>query len=694
MKEEELKISLANKIPNFGTTKNMILIALYQFFTIGMQFGVGGSTSGFLVYLGQYNMAYVWLQVSGIIANVFSVFISIFAGYFGDQIQSKYGRRKPLIFIGIIISLVSNFFLANLELFIEKTQISIVIWYVIFLVLGTIGGTMSTTSFNSWLLESTADENDFRNIQANCLSVPTYLGLIAGGLSINFLDYSMVVNIVFVPSLIAFVSLLWFLPNPICRKVERQPELIPSVRTCMRTKEFVAVFLNETLLMTAISVMGGVVNIYMQVGLTSNTGDYETLVIIQTVLGVILGLAFLLVLNWYLSSRDKLKIYLNQLRFIASAGIVGFGVSVIPGNVGNYLFFLFFFIIVVITPSVQLIDTLLVRDLVMFDTFTTGLNRESMYQTAISVPAGMISGAASSIPLIILYNTGYNTLAGASTDDSITDKHYEWNDGTIWQCRIYASLGLSIIAYASYYVLRSYPMTRDVSDKISEIVKSRMIKKSEAEEAKESSGGDVQDTDFRSSGLEEDELGVGNSIADNNDEMEMLHFSNVEVNAMASSPIEHGENVRLNEIRSYNTISILLSILAIVSLVLGIAIQLEKQQSNYAILLALAIQISSIYIMYEVLRRGVLNSFINLDAEELKVRAIASSKSNSTYGESLESLLSRNGITEVPDADNPNKDKLTRSLPDISSGYLPGYKRVFFLLSLFITIGILSYVIL
>lgn len=85
-----------------------------------------------------------------------------------------------------------------------------------------------------------------------------------------------------------------------------------------------------------------------------------------------------------------------------------------------------------------------------------------MYQTAISIPANMISGAASSIPLIILYNTGYNTISDASLNDTITAEHYEWNDGTLWQCRIYSSLGLSAIAFVSYYVLRGYPMTRDV----------------------------------------------------------------------------------------------------------------------------------------------------------------------------------------------------------------------------------------
>lgn len=221
-----------------------------------------------------------------------------------------------------------------------------------------------------------------------------------------------------------------------------------------------------------------------------------------------------------------------------------------------------------------------------------------------------------------------------------------------------------------------------------------MVKKAESEANNENSGGDVQDTDFRRAGIEEDELGIGSSIADNNEEMEMLHFSNVEVNALASSTIENGQNVRLTEIRFYNNISILLSVIGIISLILGIAVQLKKQQSNYAILLALAIQISSIYIMYEVLRKDVLNKFSNLPCEELKIRALNGAKANSTYGESLESLLARNGITENPDENYPDKDKLTRPRPDISSGYLPGYKRVFFLLSLFIVIGILSYTIL
>lgn len=242
MKEiEQLNVSLTNKIPDFGTTRNMILISLYNFLTIGVQAGVGGGTSGFLIYLGKYNMAYVWLQVAGIISSIFAIFIGIFAGYYGDKIQSKYGRRKPLIFIGNVLNIIANFFLANLELFIEKTQVSVVVWYIVCLVIGTIGVTLSTTAFNSWLLESTSDENDYRNIQSKAVSVCVYSGVIVGGLSIAFLpSYSTVVNVASPLSTIAFLLLLWLLPNPICRKVEKQPELIPSVRTCMRTKEFIA----------------------------------------------------------------------------------------------------------------------------------------------------------------------------------------------------------------------------------------------------------------------------------------------------------------------------------------------------------------------------------------------------------------------------------------------------------------------
>jgi hypothetical protein len=231
-------------------------------------------------------------------------------------------------------------------------------------------------------------------------------------------------------------------------------------------------------------------------------------------------------------------------------------------------------------------------------------------------------------------------------------------------------------------------MTKDVSNKISNIVKSRLAKKSQAESEQILSGRDVQETEFRS-GVEEDDydVGMGKSIADNTDAMEMLHFSNVEVNSMATSGIDaNNNNSRFIEIKFYNIVSIVFSLISSISLILGLAFQLKKQQSDYAILLATGVQISLVYCMYESLRRKIILKLSKLDSNELKIKAIEGSKSNSTYSESLQSLLDRNGIQE--DADVVNN--LTSALPDISAGHLPGYKRIFFIFTALTVIGILS----
>jgi hypothetical protein len=82
------------------------------------------------------------------------------------------------------------------------------------------------------MIESTADGDDYRNITTFGVFSPQLFGALmgAGAISTYPESYEFINSIVTPISFLFLAILLYFVPNPICRKVEKQPDLIPSVR--------------------------------------------------------------------------------------------------------------------------------------------------------------------------------------------------------------------------------------------------------------------------------------------------------------------------------------------------------------------------------------------------------------------------------------------------------------------------------
>jgi Na+/melibiose symporter-like transporter len=58
---------------------------------------------GLVYYLGRWEMSLVWLYIAQLCSTITGTYTKVYIGYLSDKIESKYGRRKPLITIGIIM---------------------------------------------------------------------------------------------------------------------------------------------------------------------------------------------------------------------------------------------------------------------------------------------------------------------------------------------------------------------------------------------------------------------------------------------------------------------------------------------------------------------------------------------------------------------------------------------------------------
>ena len=484
---------------------------------------------------------------------------------------------------------------------------------------------------------------------------------------------------------------------------------------------------------TALSIQSGMNAYIVFTVFTSihNNAQLFNVILITFLSGLIFGTLFVISLNCILSKVDKLNFYLNVTLVIALLSFTMFGFTIpelnaiaTNSNISDglsttmlYCYLVFGVIISICANPVFFIEGLLLRDLIMFDTLTTGLNRENMYQVAIGIPATLISTVLSSIPIIILFTTGFGI---NKTQQDDYRKEYYWNNSSIEEIAVFTTLVTGIIAIISYYNLRTYPFSTRIAEQINKVVKARELKKAQKENEADADGGGngTEGTSTSLSGSHARLAAVGDgiddivngkgSIVNNKEEMIMLHFSQLEVRALAKSHITaNGENERFNEISRQNMIGLFFfGPATMASCFSGLIVQMIKNETRFATLLLVVVLIASMYCFYEVMRFGIIRECRKVSGEELKTMAVEGAKRNATHHESLADLFARNGITEndnaiiggvvgrdtIPNAqiDNPYRESIVAPFEVEEDSNLPGYKRIYFTFSGLIIFGILA----
>ena len=252
----------------------------YVFFFSGY---VAASASGATIYYIRYNMSVYYLGLAGIIGTFVSTYVQIAVGYYGDQIKSKYGRRKPLVFVGFFVIVVGIAMLAfppvqplplssptatptmqpssggsfAPTMFAPSPAPTVALpassnllngWFIAGSTILQIGATIHSLPQSSWFLETCADGADYLRLTSIPINFGAFIGVLIGVL-IPLATGSLVYNLVLYVTVgvFALFLLLRYVPNNTVRAVPKQPEFIPSVRTCVRTKEFRMLLINRYL---------------------------------------------------------------------------------------------------------------------------------------------------------------------------------------------------------------------------------------------------------------------------------------------------------------------------------------------------------------------------------------------------------------------------------------------------------------
>ena len=234
-----------------STLFNLILLSLYYVMNVSIN-GVITYSIGLVYYLGRWEMSLVWLYIAQLCSTITGTYTKVYVGYISDKIESKYGRRKPLVTIGIMIQMISGLLLCIPPN--KKDPILLSIWYVIFYCLCDIGYNIATIPFSSWLLESALNTDDYTKINAISSQIGSAIGYIAGLGLLYFLEplYTGLINLII--GSLTLSAVLYYIPSTILRKIPNMPPLIPSVRTCMENGLFQKIFMNRILIYSVVGI--------------------------------------------------------------------------------------------------------------------------------------------------------------------------------------------------------------------------------------------------------------------------------------------------------------------------------------------------------------------------------------------------------------------------------------------------------
>lgn len=345
-----------------------LIICAYVFFSSAA--GTATAVVGLTWYVEKWQVSYVWYLNTGGFNFVALSISELIVSAYADKSESKYGRRKPYVIAGYIINAIGVLMICAPPI----TSGAIVTWwFLISSIIANVGKGILTNPYQTWIIESCVDNNEYRQIQSIANNVGTLFGALFGG-----------ILTIYIPILGGLVSvvgggittflLTWYIPSVVHRKVAGLPPLIPSVRIAGRTNEFRTIFLNRVLIGTATSIFSTNGSLLLLIGFNIATSqDFATYTIILAIASSLGGLTMVVICNWYLKYVEKLGVYLKLAVMVAAIAAVAFIASIFSSQAAFFVFYVLLMLEGIIYFPVSLIESLMVRDLILYDTFTTGL---------------------------------------------------------------------------------------------------------------------------------------------------------------------------------------------------------------------------------------------------------------------------------------------------------------------------------
>lgn len=326
---------------------------------------------GFLKYLQDWGLTITGMINATILGFIVKFCCQLCVGYYGDQIKSKYGRRKPFLIAAYIVKSIALFMLTIPPF---KGGIEVFGWYTVFYMLFQIGSELSDSPFDAWMIERTKDDQDYRKIYSVAGPIGGFLGGVSG--LVLTMYYPLLGSFIYIAGGGCFTYLVVsFITSHVLRNQPPLPELVPSLRICARTNEFKSIFCLRVLVDSGVNIFITVVGYYVLIGFNLETvKSFINYLLYGSIIGACIGIPLTVLLNWVLSRYDKIPLYLFLIKLVIILGVVAFIITTPQLNSFVGYFIVLCFMNTLSYPA-KLFDRLIIRDLVTYDTFMTGMTR-------------------------------------------------------------------------------------------------------------------------------------------------------------------------------------------------------------------------------------------------------------------------------------------------------------------------------
>jgi Na+/melibiose symporter-like transporter len=245
-------------------------------------------------------------------------------------------------------------------------------WYTLFFIVFNIGNSACSGPFDAMMIESTRDDDDYRIFTTVVFPI---CGLIGGGsgILVTLISPIMAAVISFTVNLISTLLLVYRVETPVIRVTARNPDLIPSVRIAARTHEFKSIFLYKVLINSAITIFLACYAYYLLIGFDiKDIKKYVQLLIVIAYAAAGVGICTTIACNWLLRFVDKVQFLQTLLLMGAVFTFVSIFV-ILPSSSSLTGYVVVCVLVAMLGFPGRLVETLILRDLVVYDTFTTGI---------------------------------------------------------------------------------------------------------------------------------------------------------------------------------------------------------------------------------------------------------------------------------------------------------------------------------
>ncbi len=297
-------------------------------------------------------------------------FAQIAVGYYSDKTVTKLGRRKPYIICSMVVRVISFLALTSPP---SKSDGDVVSgWFTVFFPIYLVGLGCYNVPFDTWILESTKDDADFSKIRSVANPIGALFGAFIGFFVLR--ESPVAIGLIFaIGAPLSVAAAVLYVPNNVYRTAPRIPELIPSFRICMQSSGFRKLLVNTTCFSAAIAIFNSSLILILVMCFSVMKLDFAvTLVVYTSAFGGSLGVIFMILCNWLFKKYDKLNIMFVLLAVVFVLSIFMFFLTLASDSAALYIFIIFGSTIIVIGFGLNLINSVLLRDLIMFDSLVTG----------------------------------------------------------------------------------------------------------------------------------------------------------------------------------------------------------------------------------------------------------------------------------------------------------------------------------